>query len=524
MFYRCVLLASACFILSGSYTGVSAATTADAPNDTTTMESTTAKPSKTTPRVVIPTFGSTPTNQTTTTAPTTTIKFPPLTTVKIVTLPAPPKYPSLPLGEKIFKYVRLSRKSLYGHLLVSWDIQDTYVTQEVNYTLITEYFRIGDCAVSKNLSNTKEEIPLQNMVRSYELQNVASWSSLAVTLRGTELARGRTDYITETVVTHETVPTGKPLNIHPMSIQPNSAQLAWSPPVCEERGGLLVKYDVELTSVNAPANVKPMTADSEYIALTSLTAFTYYQIRVRYVNSVGAGPYSDHFVFQTGQGPPSAPIVYNFTYDDISIGVVIVLPVQPNGQIDQYNIELTGGISHMTDLYTPLNGTEYIIGNLMPNTTYLIRARARNAAGWGDWSKQIQVSTKAEIKPSPIALRQIMANKTCIGFQWAPPSTDLNLVHSYEIRVFSNDQTSLPIRAYVSKDSLEHVQCGLIPYTHYSVSVSVMKDTGQTGHPLAARMWTEGMTPPKPRPPVIRKVSWTGHQVILMLYSSDTIV
>ncbi|KAK6963706.1 tyrosine-protein phosphatase 99A, partial [Biomphalaria glabrata] len=412
--------------------------------------------------------------------------------------------------QKIFKYVRLTRKSLYGHLLVSWDIQDNYVTQDVNYTLLTEYFRIGDCADNNNVSNPKQEIPLQSMVRSYELQNVISWSSLAVTLRGVEQTHGLTDYITETVVTHETIPVGKPVNIHPMSIQPNSAQIAWDPPICEERGGLRIRYDVEMAPKNSPMSPKLMTTNTEYIALASLTAFTTYQIRTRYVNSAGVGPFSDFYIFQTGQGPPGAPIVYNFTYDDISIGVVIVQPAQPNGQIDQFNIELTGGLNHMSDLYTPLNGSEYIIGNLMSNTSYLIRARARNAAGWGDWSKHIQVSTKPEIKPSPIALRQFMANMTCIGFQWAPPpSADLHLVHSYEIRVFSSDQTILPIRVFVSKDNHEHIQCGLNPYTQYSVSVSVMKGTGQTGHPLAARMWTEGMTPPKPRPPVIRKETTT---------------
>uniref|UniRef100_A0A2C9LKF0 Fibronectin type-III domain-containing protein n=1 Tax=Biomphalaria glabrata TaxID=6526 RepID=A0A2C9LKF0_BIOGL len=314
------------------------------------------------------------------------------------------------------------------------------------------------------------------MVRSYELQNVISWSSLAVTLRGVEQTHGLTDYITETVVTHETIPVGKPVNIHPMSIQPNSAQIAWDPPICEERGGLRIRYDVEMAPKNSPMSPKLMTTNTEYIALASLTAFTTYQIRTRYVNSAGVGPFSDFYIFQTGQGPPGAPIVYNFTYDDISIGVVIVQPAQPNGQIDQFNIE----------------------------------ARARNAAGWGDWSKHIQVSTKPEIKPSPIALRQFMANMTCIGFQWAPPpSADLHLVHSYEIRVFSSDQTILPIRVFVSKDNHEHIQCGLNPYTQYSVSVSVMKGTGQTGHPLAARMWTEGMTPPKPRPPVIRKETTT---------------
>ncbi|CAL1545388.1 unnamed protein product [Lymnaea stagnalis] len=313
--------------------------------------------------------------------------------------------------------------------------------------------------------------------------------------------------MTSVIVTHNTTPTGTVFNIEPISVQPNSAQLVWQPPLCESKGGLLYKYDIEMAPVTSPMNVLFMSANSEYVSLTDLTPYTRYQIRVRYVNGVGSGPFCPFVVFETTQGPPSAPIIYNFTYDDTTIGVIIVQPVLPNGRIDQYHIQLTGGVHHMSNLYTPLNGTEYVIGNLKPNTTYRIRACARNAAGWGEWSYEIQVVTKFEIKPSPSALRQTFANKTCIGFHWAPPIKDSTAIHSYLVSLSTLDKKLLPISATVNRDSFDHLQCYLSPYTQYSVTVSVVKETGQIGHPLGSRMWTEGMVPPKPRPPVVRTVT-----------------
>ncbi|XP_059143781.1 calcium-binding protein P-like, partial [Physella acuta] len=344
-------------------------------------------------------------------------------------------------GEKIFTFLTATKKKLKGHVLVTWDVQDIYLDDKITYTLVTEYSRIGDCATVTSLD--RQEIPLAERIRSYELVGIRTWSTLFITLKGVR-DDNTADQITQTVVTHETVPTGKVTGIKPVSLQPETAQLTWMPPACEQRGGLLTRYDVEYGTLANPSSTLPVTTKVDFVLLTGLTAYTKYHIRVRYVNTEGEGPFSDFFDFDTSQGPAGQPMVYNFTYDDISVGIIIVSPVLPNGQIDEYNIQITGGKFSMANLFTVVNGTDYVIGGLTPDTSYYIKVRARNGAGWGDWSKQLYVRTRGEVRPSVLAMRQTLANTTCIGLQWAPPRQNIESVHSYVVgRVGGGDRAAV---------------------------------------------------------------------------------
>lgn len=64
----------------------------------------------------------------------------------------------------------------------------------------------------------------------------------------------------------------------------------------------------------------------------------------------------------------------------------------------------------------------------------LVQVRARNGAGWGEWSNYIYVATRDEVKPTPLALRQNMANQTCIGFSWAAPPEHMGPVSKYKVQ------------------------------------------------------------------------------------------
>ncbi|RUS76620.1 hypothetical protein EGW08_015629, partial [Elysia chlorotica] len=141
----------------------------------------------------------------------------------------------------MFSYLRLDLKSLPGHVLVSWDVENQYVRNPtVMYALLTEYFLDGDCQSTNNPD--KRVIPLENQVRSYELDNARLWSSLAVTIVGKDTTSQKEDHLTKTIITHETSPTMAVQNLRATSIQSESAQLAWDPPPCEGRGGVLKFY------------------------------------------------------------------------------------------------------------------------------------------------------------------------------------------------------------------------------------------------------------------------------------------
>ncbi|RUS76618.1 hypothetical protein EGW08_015627, partial [Elysia chlorotica] len=135
--------------------------------------------------------------------------------------------------------------------------------------------------------------------------------------------------------------------------------------------------------------------------------------------------------------------------------------------------------------------------------------RAHNSAGWGAWSRRITVVTKTAVRPIPLALMQTAASTTCIRFQWAPPIVFDEIVAKYKIQITANDEAKTNFSSIAPKEARQHEQCGLTPYTQYTVGVSVMRDTGHTGQAIARRMWTEGLVPPKPRKPIVLETTET---------------
>ncbi|GFO09621.1 receptor-type tyrosine-protein phosphatase kappa, partial [Plakobranchus ocellatus] len=336
-------------------------------------------------------------------------------------------------GDRILKYLIATRKTLSGHILVSWDVEDRYANSALKFTLRSEYVLDGNCQKVQN--SDAKTIPLDKQVRSYELKDARPWASMAVIVSAEDSSLGKTDHIYKIFSTHETSPTEPPQNVRIVYIQANSAQVTWDPPPCKGRGGALVNYDIEISPRNAQdqRGAWILQTQRDDVSITALKSFSQYQARVRFVNANGEGPWSKPLAFNTSQSAPGYPrVLYNFTYDDISIGLFIGYPPDSKGRIDQYEIELRGSPQGLSQLYTPVNGTEYVIGNLQPNTFYEIKVRAQNSAGWGAWSRTLSVMTKEEIKPIPLALRQTGANTTCIQFHWAPPTKHVDLVFRYK--------------------------------------------------------------------------------------------
>ncbi|XP_025087846.1 uncharacterized protein LOC112560298 [Pomacea canaliculata] len=90
-----------------------------------------------------------------------------------------------------------------------------------------------------------------------------------------------------------------------LNVSATEVTVGWVAPPCEELGGPVSRYEVELSSLQMPTNIS--FSDSLQATLVALKPSTRYEIRVRYANDIAPGPFSAPIIFETPSDVPPAP-------------------------------------------------------------------------------------------------------------------------------------------------------------------------------------------------------------------------
>lgn len=166
--------------------------------------------------------------------------------------------------------------------------------------------------------------------------------------------------------------------------QPSNARLAWNAVSGASRYELQVALDSTFESkVYADTNIAA-TADT----LAALTSGMRYFWRIRAINSVGAGPWSNIWSFATALPLPSAVVLLSPAHgESTSTDVTLTWEAaQPN--VEKYWLE-TSSTQAFTTRGTDTNivGTSTPYNGLERGRTYWWRVKARNSSGWGPFSQ-----------------------------------------------------------------------------------------------------------------------------------------
>lgn len=94
------------------------------------------------------------------------------------------------------------------------------------------------------------------------------------------------------------VPSGFPQDVSGIANSPSSITLAWSPPIPEEQGGVIVNYVVRITNTDS-VETSEHTSTSTSISITGLQPFTTFVCVVAAATSLGVGPFSHLYFVQT---------------------------------------------------------------------------------------------------------------------------------------------------------------------------------------------------------------------------------
>ena len=216
------------------------------------------------------------------------------------------------------------------------------------------------------------------------------------------------------------------------SVVPGDEELTitWTEP--ENRGSAITRYDIEYSAAKSgtPTTVGTGTATTATISGDLMNGFGY-TIRVRAVNGAGKGEWSapEEGMPRTTPHPPQ---ITNVTSGNQSL-IVEWEQLGDNGgaNISSYEIEYTEPPLTPSQVWTSATGVglpaglEFRIGPrvspLTNDTRYLVRIRAVNAAGQGEWSANRE-GTPRDLASYPTELQLTSTLFDSVNLSWKAPA------------------------------------------------------------------------------------------------------
>lgn len=297
------------------------------------------------------------------------------------------------------------------------------------------------------------------------------------------------DSLKATTNKEQAVP-GKVTSLTSTATGPETIQIRWSPP---SGGQLALRYKIYYARDPLEKNEKEtlITTSTTYYTLHGMDKYTSYQIRIEAEGANGSGLSSDVVRVRTQSDEPSAPPVKIQAEADSSTSVRVSWeePAKDsvNGEITGYRLKYktkARGAKGNT-LVIDATAREYTMGNLEPNTQYLIRMAVVNHNGTGPFSDWVAVDTPGQDKEERTlgAPREIRphAGIDFILVSWLPPADEQNLVRGYQIGWGLSVPDTETIR--VTASTTQYKIARLISERDYVISLRAYNNLG-SGFPI----------------------------------------
>ncbi|HYO40911.1 MAG TPA: fibronectin type III domain-containing protein [Nocardioidaceae bacterium] len=186
------------------------------------------------------------------------------------------------------------------------------------------------------------------------------------------------------------VPMGTPGAPRISAVTPGDSalQVSFTPPA-DDGGSQITGFEVSLDGSEDWQPVAVSGGDPFFVSLTDLVNGTAYQIRVRAVNSVGAGPASDSMTGTPVSAAPNAPELEDVTAGSSSVTVSFRAPTSNAGRVLGYQVSLDGGETFDPVADSALTGGDpyrLVLGDLEPQHQVDVVVRARWGGGFSEVS------------------------------------------------------------------------------------------------------------------------------------------
>lgn len=278
----------------------------------------------------------------------------------------------------------------------------------------------------------------------------------------------------------------------------SSISYSWTAP--DNGGASITTYNHQVATSSSFANVVRSFNDSASpTSVGGLDPGTTYYVRVRAVNSVGAGSWSSGRAITTDAVVPSAPPRPALTgTTSTSISFTRSAPSSDGGaNITTYNFQLATNSSFTTGLQSwSSTSASQTRSGLTRNETYYIRVRAVNSVGAGPWSATLTATTNASPPSQPPTPVLVSNRATSIVFTRGTPSDNGGAtISTYEFQSATNSGFTSGVRTWRS-GSTTQTATPLIPGTAYYIRYRAINSAGASAWSSTLSVTTPGTDAP----------------------------
>ncbi|OIN59329.1 fibronectin type III domain-containing protein [Arsenicibacter rosenii] len=273
-----------------------------------------------------------------------------------------------------------------------------------------------------------------------------------------------------------------------------------------------------LSSTGTFTKIADVGANATTYTDAGLNGSTPYCYRIRAMNAVGAGAYSDVVCATTPAAPvppPSAPTALVATA--VSSATINLSWTDNAANETGYEIERSADGTNFTKIAdVPANTTTYQSVGLNPATRYYYRVRAVNQGGGSAYSN-VADATTADVPPAaPARLVATAVSSTQINLQWADLSGNET---GFQVER-SADGTNFTKIADVGANVTTYQNTGLTFLTKYYYRVRAVNAIGQSAYSNVADATT--LPPPVPVAPQNLTAVATDFDRIRLNWSAST--
>lgn len=315
-------------------------------------------------------------------------------------------------------------------------------------------------------------------------------------------AGGRSNYSDPCTVTTEAIIPGKcaapRLHGKPKA---TSLNLRWNEP--DYFGGApVLEYEVEMVSPDSSRCLVHKSKETE-CSVTELRPGCDYAFKVRAVNRIGHGPWSEVFNVTSGPAPPDAPSVPSaLCKSPFHVVVEWQEPHNNGAPITEYRLEMSPNETEQFMSVFQGASTNHDVRGLTPFTAYCFRVSAYNSAGYGPYSPITATITPAA-PPAPVQAPRSESTPTSITLFWNEPNCNGTSITHYNIEISDRFiTTDGPVNQFTI-DSLN-------PDTYYKIKIQAVNNVGAGSFSSTLKTSTLRLPPAAPRLECVA----TGHNYI----------
>lgn len=157
-------------------------------------------------------------------------------------------------------------------------------------------------------------------------------------------------------------------------------------------------------------------------------------------------------------------------------------------QVSTTNTFTAGTITHTL----PGSGS---VSGLAPATNHYVRARARNAVGWGPYSTTVSFTTGATTPGVPTALAIGSIGQTSANATYTAPATGGSAITRYDLQIALDSGFTTGLQTFADSDGSPTALSSLVPGTPYWARVRAVNGVGEGSYSSAVAFTTLAGTP-----------------------------